>query len=192
MIQVVIKPSLIFEFPYFISGIFLIFLVPQVIIIYNHPQIIPGDSLIPLLASCFLCLAMAFVGYYAGPSIKIGKALNLPMDSNRLRNIAIVYMLIGYLFTILIRSKYAEMESTGEDIPTQATGIVTIYFQFSQLLNIAFPILLFLALAKPVFSNIALACIAGFPTLYSIITAGRREPTAFFFLINSLWILLHV
>jgi hypothetical protein len=74
------------------------------------------------------------------------------------------------------------MEASGEEIPTQASGIVTIYFQFAQLLNIAFPILLFLALIKPDFTNIFLAFISGFPTLLSIITAGRREPTAFFFL----------
>jgi len=182
MLQVIIKPSLILEFPYFIAGIFLIFLVPQAIIIYNNPQIIPIDTATPLFASCFLCLLMAFIGYYTAPAIKIEKALNIPLDTNRLRTIAIAFTLLGYIFTILIRGRYAEMEATGQDIPTQASGIVTIYFQFSQLLNIAFPILLFLAFANPNFLNIALACIAGFPTLYSIITAGRREPTAFFFL----------
>jgi hypothetical protein len=182
MAKIVIRPSLIFEFPYFVAGIFLIFIVPQTIIISNNPQIIPKDTFFPLMLSCFLCLLMAYIGYYYAPTIKVGKALNASLNLNRLRNIAILYTGLGYLFTILIRRTYADMESSGVDIPTQATGIVTIYFQFSQLLNVAFPILLFLAFTKPNFSNISLSIIAGFPTLYSIITAGRREPTAFFFL----------
>lgn len=182
MLQAIIKPSLILEFPYFMAGIFLIFLVPQAIIIYNNPQIIPIDTATPLFASCFLCLLMALIGYYVAPEIKIGKTLNVALNSNKLRNIAIAYTILGFIFTVLIRGKYAAMEATGEDIPTQASGIVTIYFQFSNLLNIAFPILLFLALANPIFPNILLTLLAGFPMMYSIITAGRREPTAFFFL----------
>jgi hypothetical protein len=74
------------------------------------------------------------------------------------------------------------MEASGVDIPTQASGIVTIYFQFAQLLNIAFPVLLFMALRSRDLLTILLAALSGFPTLYSILTAGRREPTAFFLL----------
>ncbi len=183
MVKIVINPSLIFEFPYFISAIFLIFLIPQVIIISNQQHIIPDDTFFPLMLSCFLCLLMAYMGYSHGPSIKIGKVLNVPLNHQKLKKIGIIYTALGYLFTLLIRRTYADMEASGTDIPTQATGIVTIYFQFSQLLNIGFPILLFLAFIKPSFSNISLAFISGFPTLYSIITAGRREPTAFFSLL---------
>ena len=178
LVQVVIKPLLIFEYPYFIAGIFLVFLVPQVIIVSNQPYIVPSDTMLPLFASCFLCLAMSFIGYYVAPTINVGKVLDVSLNYKKLKTIAIIYTVFGLLFSVLIRRFYAGLEESGAEIATQASAIITIYFQFAQLLNISFPILLFIALAKQNFQNISLAFVAGFPTLYFIITARRREPTA--------------
>src|SRR5687768_5807460 len=96
MVKIVINPSLIFEFHYFISAIFLIFLIPQVIIIANQPHIIPGDTFFPLMLSCFLYLLMAYLGYSHGPSIKVGKVLDVPLNHQKLKKIGIIYTALGY------------------------------------------------------------------------------------------------
>jgi hypothetical protein len=131
---------------------------------------------------CFFSLFLAFVGYYLAPKLTIAKPLEVTIDEAKLKTIATIYTILGCFFFFLIVRTYTEFEEAGKEGPTQATGIITIYFQLYQLVNVAFPILLYLALKKPNFSNIALTMIASFPSLYLIISGGRRETTALFVL----------
>lgn len=179
LIKVVINPGLILQFPYFMGAIIFIFILPQTIIIYNQPQIVPKSSLTPLLCMCFLCLAACIAGYKFSPAIKLGKGFNVQVSDEKLRIVGIAYTFVGYLFLLLIQR---ELRRLGSDAPEIWTGILTIYFQFFQTINIAFPILLYMALKKPNWINILLAIFAALPLLYLIVFSGRREITAFFVL----------
>ena len=71
-LRTVLEPRLIFEYPYFMAGIFIIFLVPQMIILYNQPYLVPNGNLAPIFSMSFLCLGMGALGYYVAPAIKVG------------------------------------------------------------------------------------------------------------------------
>lgn len=182
-IKIIREPKLIFEFPFFMGSIFLIFLGPQAVIIELQQHLVPPGSATPVLLMCFLCLGMTVLGYYIAPVINLGQKLNVPLNTTKLKNIGIIYIFAGYFFLLLLRNNLGSAEDA-----TQWSGIVTIYYQFFQVINIAFPIFLFFSLRKPSFANIFFTILAALPTLYMIIFAGRREPTALFVLTIALTI----
>lgn len=182
VVRTIITPKLIFEFPYFIGAIFCIFILPQSIIISNQPHLVPNGSLTPLFAMCFLCLAMSVVGYNIAPKINIVQNLDKEINLSKLFTVGVVYTILGFLFLFLIYRRLSELKQ----VSTQWSGILTIYFQLFQIINIGFPILLYLALLKPNFRNIFFASVAALPFLYLIFFSGRREVTAFFVLTIAL------
>lgn len=181
-IKIIINPRLVFEYPFFVGGMFLIFLAPQAIILYNNYHFLPAGVLQPLLLMCLLCLLMAVIGYYFAPSISFGGKLEVELDYSRLQRIGVAFTILGYVFNILIWKYYAAYDEAGIEASTQPTGIVTIYFLFSTIINLAFPIFLYLAITAPNYFNIIMTLMAALPTLNSIISGGRREPTALFLL----------
>jgi hypothetical protein len=182
MVRVIINPELIFEYPFFVAGIFLVFIVPQAIIIMNHPGVVPVESIAPLFAMCFLCLGMSVLGYYFAPAIKLAKSLEIKMDEEKLKIIGIVFTVFGYLFYLLMRREVQGNSSYS----SQWSGAATIYIQFAQIINIAFPILLYLTLRKPNFINIVLVVLSTLPTLEAILRYGRRESTGLFLMTIAL------
>ena len=92
--------------------------------------------------------------------------------------VGLVYMVLGYLFLYLINRELG----AAEEVSTQLSGSVTIYFIFFNVIYIAFPIFLYFSLRQPNLVNIGLTVISAVPTLQLIIFAGRREPTALFLL----------
>jgi hypothetical protein len=181
-VKTVMVPRLIFEYPYFITGIFIIFLVPQAIILNNQPYLVPNSNLTPIFSMMFLCLAMAALGYYTAPDLKLGSVLNVPLNSNRLKIIGIIYLALGYMFLFLINREVAAQE----EVASQLSGAVTIYFMFFNVIYIAFPIFLYFSFRNPSLVNISLAVLGAIPSLQLIILAGRREPTALFLLTFAL------
>ena len=182
LLKTIIQPRLILEYPYFMGGIFFIFLLPQAIILANQPYLVPKGTLTPIFAISFLCLSMAVIGYYAAPEIKMGESLKANLNSTKLKQIAVLYTVLGFLFLFLMGRAAEEMANSPEGASTQWSGPATIYFQLFQVINIAFPIFLYFAFRKPTFINILLALLAAYPSLQLIIFGGRREPTAFFLL----------
>lgn len=177
-LKTVIEPKLIFEYPYFLAGIFIIFLVPQMIILYNQPYLVPDSNLVPIFSMSLLCLGMGALGYYMAPAIKVGNNLNVPLNLKKLKIVGIVYMVLGYFFLFLINREVGN----ADEVETQLSGSVTIYFLFFNVIYIAFPIFLFFSFRQPNVWNISLAVLSALPTLNLIIFAGRREPTALFVL----------
>ncbi|RPD51609.1 hypothetical protein [Paracnuella aquatica] len=180
LVMVIVTPKLILEFPYFLSGIFFVFIVPQAIILYNQPFLVPNGVATTLFAMCFFCLAMGVLGYYFAPKISITQYLDRPLIEKKVFQLGVVYTFIGLMFYILIWRTYGGYKEAGEEAPTQATGAITIYFFISQLAHIAFPIFLYLTLRRPRPLYIIMLCVAAFPFLYMILTAGRREISALF------------
>jgi uncharacterized protein YjeT (DUF2065 family) len=121
---------------------------------------------------------MGALGYYVAPAIKVGNFLNVPLNQNKLKMVGLVYMVLGYLFLYLINRELG----AAEEVSTQLSGSVTIYFLFFNVIYIAFPIFLYFSLRQPNLVNIGLTVISAVPTLQLIIFAGRREPTALFLL----------
>ncbi|MDB5262634.1 MAG: hypothetical protein JWQ14_1915 [Adhaeribacter sp.] len=181
-LKTVLEPVLIFEYPYFLAGIFIIFLVPQMIILYNQPYLVPNSNLVPIFSMSFLCLGMGALGYYVAPAIKLGNNLNVALNPDKLKIVGLVYMVLGYLFLFLINRELG----AAAEVETQLSGSVTIYFLFFNVIYIAFPIFLYFSFRQPNFTNIALTIISALPTLQLIIFAGRREPTALFILTIAL------
>lgn len=181
-LKTVLEPRLIFEYPYFLAGIFIIFLIPQMIILYNQPYLVPNRNLVPIFSMSFLCLGMGAVGYFAAPALKVGNLLNVPLNFNKLKIVGMVYMALGYMFLFLINRELA----AAAEVETQLSGSVTIYFMFFNVIYIALPIFLYFSIRQPNFFNIALTVLSALPTLQLIIFAGRREPTALFILTIAL------
>ena len=177
-LKTVLEPRLIFEYPYFLAGIFIIFLIPQTIILYNQPYLVPNGNLVPIFSMCFLCLGAGALGYYVAPAIKLGNNLNVPLNPDKLKKVGLVYMVLGYMFLFLINR---ELGNAGE-VETQLSGSVTIYFMFFNVIYIAFPIFLYYSFRQPNFFNILFTVLTALPTINLIIFAGRREPTALFIL----------
>lgn len=182
ILKVVSEPELIYEYPYFTAFVFLIFIAPQALIIYNQPRLIPPGTSAALYAACFLCTAMAYIGYKHAPSISIGKVFSVPLDEKKVFNIAVIYTFLGYLFLFLIRSRLSEMKN----VETQWSGVLTIYVQLFHFINIAFPILLYYTLRNFSVKYLVWTIISALPSAYFIIAAGRREVTALFLLTFAL------
>jgi hypothetical protein len=179
IIKLIITPKLVLEYPYFMASMFLIFIAPQTIIIYNHPRLVPVDGLASVLLMCCLCLGMAALGYIWAPNIKIGNQLKVALDAHKLKIIGLVFTAVGYFVWYKMINNIDQVETVNG---SQWTGIFTIYVQLFQCINVAFPLFLYLAFRKPNLVNICLTIIAGFPLLHFLVFLGRREMTAFFFL----------
>jgi hypothetical protein len=180
--KVISQPNLVYEYPYFIGFIFFIFIAPQAIIIYNQPRLVPPSAIGPLFLMCFLSVLMAVLGYKLAPAIRISKSLNVRLNEKKLINISIIYTLLGYLFLFLMNRHLSQLKT----VSTQWSGILTIYVLLFNVINIAFPVFLYLTLQKFSFRVLSYTIIAGLPSLYFIIAAGRRETTALFFLTIAL------
>ncbi len=182
LLKVIAKPELIYEYPYFIGFIFFIFIVPQAFIIYNQPHLVPLTVMTPLFLVCGLCVTMAILGFRFAPSVRISRLLDVSLNTKNLFNIAVVYMMLGYLFFFLIRSHLSEMKTE----MTQWSGVLTIYALLFNFINIAFPLFLYLTLKKYSHRDLLCTLISAIPTLYMIVAAGRRESTALFVLTIAL------
>jgi hypothetical protein len=179
---VIANQKLIYEYPYFMGCIFFIFIGPQAVILYNQPYLIPSDSLSPLFLVCFLCLFMAVFGYYYGPAIRVAKFLDARINDQKIINISIVYALLGILFFFLIRKNVSALKGD----TTQWSGALTIYVLLFNFVNVAFPLFLHLTLKKFSFLRLFYTFISALPALYFIVSGGRRETTALFFLTIAL------
>ena len=135
IIKVVVNPRLIFEYPFFIGGMFLIFIVPQAIVLYNNYYHLPTVVLTPLLLMCLLCLLMAILGYYFAPLIFFGHKLRTDLDYSKLQTVGLIFTLVGYVFYFLVRNYYGDAEEAGIEVSNQPSGIITVYFLFSSIIN---------------------------------------------------------
>lgn len=174
LLKIIADPKLAYEYPYFMGGMFAVFLIPQAIGLKLNPGLAPAAAVDATFLMLFLCLLSVVLGYYHAPSINIAKAFNQNLNLKKLLTVVLAYTFLGMLFLFLINT-HPDRQQKGN-----WSGILTIYFMLYQVINVAFAIYVFLAVQtkKPVY--IVMALLTALPILQLIIFYGRRESTALF------------
>jgi hypothetical protein len=168
----VVRPRLIYEFPYFMAGTFIAFILPQAYALYRNEW--GGVYLETTLLMCCLCLAACWLGYLPRAHPAILEKFNVPVNTSRFLHGGIVLVLIGYYFTY----KFATLPE--DDIASSLTGIGTVYLFFGGLVYPGFAICFYCALKSRSFFMWAMSAVAAWIPLQAAIFYGRREPTALF------------
>lgn len=172
-----IRLERVYQYPFFMGGIFVSFILPQAIALINNPAPVSQQALERVLLMSCLCAAMCWLGYQLPPNSSFLNKLDIPIDSTKLLHGGIVFVLIGYFCSFLISQ---QPEAVREN--TQWTGIITIYAFFAGLIYPGFMILLLSTLRRPTVTKVILTALAAAIPLQAIILYGRREPTATFVL----------
>jgi hypothetical protein len=177
----IVKVDRIYQYPFFMAGTFIAFILPQINPLLEVPLPSLGQvSYIRMLMMACLCVAMCWVGYSFEPKLHWLRRLHIPLDDKRLTHVAVVFTLIGWLFAQLAGAYIANWQGGG-----QLSGAGTIYLFFAQLIYVAFAIFFIKFLQRPNTVNLLGTLIAGYPILLTVL-GGRRQPTLTFLVILGL------
>ena len=170
------RPQRIYQYPFFMGGIFVAFILPQAIALLNSPYDPVNQKALErvLLMSC-LCAFMCWFGYQLPCKPSLTKKLDISVDSKKFFYGGIVLVLIAYFSQFLILQLPSALREQ-----TQWTGIITIYAFFRNLIYPGFSILLLSTLQRSTVFKFILTAFASALPLQLIIFEGRREPTATF------------
>lgn len=170
----IIRPRLIYEYPYFMAVAFTVFILPQAYALYrNEWGGIYGQT---TLLMCSLCLACCWVGYHRRPHPALLQKFNIPVDPSRFLHGGIALVLIGCYFTY----KFAMLPE--EEVADMLTGIGTVYLFFGGLVYPGFAICFYCALKQKRILPWVAAAVATIVPLQAAFFYGRREPTVLFLL----------
>lgn len=169
-----------FQFPFFMAGIVLVFLIPQFLILKStSPDNLSDQSWDSICLMATLCMLMCSIGYFPRVRRHWFKMLiktSSVVDERKLYRGAVFLGLMSHYFNYLITNLAPDEKGT------QWTGIVTVYGFFRQLAYPALAIALNYALKyKKASAWFATIIIAALP-LQIIVFGGRREATATFLL----------
>lgn len=176
-----IKPERFYLYPYFMATTFAVFILPQALSLRNNPGGVPLESIGPVMLATLLCLIASLVGSRIQSLAVAVRVFEVPVSLRRLVHVAVVFVAVGIFFNFLIRGMTYE-ERGG----SMATGKVTIYLFFNQLIYPGLAILLFSAMKKRDVLSWAMVAVASAIPIESIIFAGRREGAALFVLTVAL------
>lgn len=176
LVSGLIRPSRVYEYPFFMSGIFVAFIAPQAFALIKNPGNLPPEAIERILLMSCLCAGMCWIGYQFKPSDKFIKRMDFSINSTKLLHGGVVFVMIGYLFTFLIVNLDGVTVAEGGGW----TGLATVYVFFSSLAYLGFTIVFMHTLRNPSVINVVLTLLASVIPLSSIIFGGRREPTATF------------
>lgn len=172
-----IRRERVYEYPFFMGGIFITFILPQAISLINNPAPVSQKALERVLLMTCLCAAMCWLGYQIPPHSSLVKKLDISVNLRKLFHGGIVFVSISYASAFLISQL---PEAIRED--STWTGIVTVYGFFGGLIYPGFTIILLSTLQRPNLTKIILTALSAALPLQTIIFYGRREPTATFIL----------
>lgn len=170
-----IRLERIYQYPFFMGGIFTAFILPQAIALTKNPELPDQQALERILLMSCLCAAMCFLGYQFKPSSKFVRSLSLSMDEKKLVRGAIVFTAVGFICKALIVRALGGSAVTS--INGQWTGVITIYAFFGQLIYPAFTIFLLLTLQRFTVTRFFLTLVAFILPFDAIVFGGRREIT---------------
>jgi hypothetical protein len=171
VVTAVVRPRLIYEFPYFMGATFTAFILPQAYALNRNEW--GGVYLRITLLMCFLCLACCWLGYQRRPHPAILEKLNIPIDPGRFLAGGIALVLIGAYFTHQF-AIVPEQEETG------MTGIGTVYLFFGGLVYPGFAICFYCALRRGWITAWVASVLAAVIPMQAAVFYGRREPTVLF------------
>jgi hypothetical protein len=188
LIRTMQNPALIYHYPYMISFAFVVFILPQAVVIYSK-NIFSSDSMNRLFLMTVLCWAMSFIGWYSykPKSLTFSRTFNRPYNENTLSIINGFFICVGIIFDIISNRIFKTEEFGG-----QATGIVTIYLFFRQLLFYGAGLSLSLWLKKRKNIDLFFTLIGVLYGLYIGILQGRRTQTLYTLIILGLPLFLYL
>ncbi len=171
-----IRPARVYEYPFFMSGIFVAFIAPQAFSLIKKSGNLPPEAIERTLLMSCLCAAMCWIGYQFKPNEKFIKRMDFSVNRTKLLHGGVAFVIIGYIFTYLGLSLTDITVAEGGGW----TGIATIYAFFSSLAYLGFTMVFMHTLRNPSVINLVLTLFASVIPMFSIIFGGRREPTATF------------
>lgn len=171
LFRAILKPALIYEFPYFIAATFAVFVLPQAFSLLWFPGKVSDAAVADVMLMSWLCLLAAIIGYKLSPSKVVFKRVTISVDPNRLFHIGVLYTLISFVFAYLLARADVTITDRGG-----MTGIGTIYLFFVGLTFPGFAICLRVLLIKFSIIRLVFTLVAGVIPLMNILSV-RREPT---------------
>ena len=159
----------VYQYPFFMSAIFIAFIVPQAYSLQQNQDTVPANALAKVLLMSCLYISMCWVGYQIVPDKKLLQNLDIKLDDRKLFMIAIVLTIIGYAATFALNGTEAQLADNNN-----WTGIVTIYYFIIKVIYVALAIFLIQAISKPSLIRITWVIIASIPAIAPAIFAARR------------------
>ena len=169
----------IYQCPFFMGGIFAIFILPQAIALINNPGGLRQEDLQTIFAMASLCLAMIWFGYKMGNSREFRDKVANPenFSEKKMFQGGIAFVCVAYFFHFKILKLPEEIRNESNWF-----GIITVYYFFRCLIYPGFTIIFLRTLASLNWFNLMATLLAGALPLNLIIFEGRREVTATFLL----------
>lgn len=177
LVRMMQKPDLIYQFPYMMSFGFVVFILPQVFVIHEK-HIFNVDLTNRVFLMTLLCWAMSFIGWFAvKPKTFAFRNVFLKheYDEKKLGIVGIIFVVLGGLFNF----SASRMLKTEEFANQQATGIVTVYIFFQQLLFLGTGLCLALWLKNKQRLNLLFAALGILYGFYIGVLQGRRTQTLY-------------
>jgi hypothetical protein len=171
-----VRPVRMYQYPFFIGGMFAAFIVPQAISLVANQGFLSDGALEGVLLMALLCLSASWFGYRFKVNRRWLERLDIPIDEARLFRCGVLFVATAYVCDYLIGGLPEEVRSSNW------TGIITIYAKFATLIYLGFAILLMRVLERPSALNVVLTVFAALLPLKTIVLYGRREPAATFLL----------
>lgn len=176
LLKVMSRPARIYEFPYFMTATFAVFILPQTISLTRFPGAASEQAVQTVLFVTCLCLVSCLIGYRISSGCPAMRWVQGAVNEARLFHAGLVFVGCGIGFSYLLAHTDVQTSEFGG-----WTGPATIYGFFQQLCYPGFAICLMVALRRPNALSIASTLVAAMIPLQSILI-GRREPAALFLL----------
>jgi hypothetical protein len=174
LLKIMGKPERIYRYPYFMTVVFGIFILPQAVSLIRFPEAASEEVLQRLLLVTCLCLGACLVRYRFSLPFRVG-GLGA-VNHGRLFHAGIAFVASGIGFSYLLSHTVVQTTEFGG-----WTGPATIYGFFQQLCYPGFAICLMLALRRPTLLTVLSIVVSAIVPIQSIFF-GRREPAALFLL----------
>jgi hypothetical protein len=171
----------VYQYPFFMSAIFISFILPQAYSLKNDMDHTPESALAKVFIMSCLCAAMCWIGYQISPDRKWLNILNIEIDDRKLFKVGIFLMICGYIFSFFLNTGEAQTADNGN-----WTGLYTIYYFVFKVIYIALAIFLTQAIDKPSFNNLSCVILAFIPAFIPVLLLGRRQLTIVILIIFGL------
>jgi len=122
-----IRSDRIYQYPFYMGGIFTAFIFPQAIALYRNPGPVSPQALERVLLMSCLCSAMCWLGYQLPANKSFLKACDMAVDLKKLLYGGIFFTVVSYVALFLIFRQPEEVRSV-----SKWTGIITIYAFFTK------------------------------------------------------------
>lgn len=183
LVTALIRPRLIYEYPYFMAAAFMTFILPQAYALVRQGW--ASSYMAVTLVVGLLCLSACWLGYQLPARSRWIERLNVPVNPSRFLHAGIAFVITGFVFNHLI-------EMLPEDEKgSMWTGRITIYSFFGQLIYPGFAICFYSAVrTRSLFAWLVALVAATIPLELAVVYA-RREATTLFLLTLVLTFFFH-